>query len=263
MYRVQLIHWDSAEAEQRADVLRRIGYEVSCEVPRDQGFLRGLAENRPDAVVIDLSRLPSQGRDLALGIRSRKATRMVALVFVGGRSDRIEGIRKLLPDAFFTSWGEIQGSLKKAVSSPPANPVRPRSVLEGYSGTPLTKKLDIREGYTVTLVDPPEGFRDLLGALPEDARLVSHGRALCDLMIWFVRSGKDLSARIRGYAGRSDYKSIWIAWPKKSSGMAADLSEKKVRETGLSAGLVDYKICAIDATWSGLLFTRRNRKGTR
>jgi hypothetical protein len=131
--------------------------------------------------------------------------------------------------------------------------------LEGYSGTPLPKKLGMKAGFVVGMVDSPAGFRQTVGQLPEGVELHSHDRGQCDLIIWFVRSGKDLASRIRRFAERSDYKSIWIAWPKKASAMTTDLTEHVVRETGLSAGLVDYKICAIDATWSGLLFTRRKR----
>ncbi len=259
MHSVRLVHWNVSEAEQRAEFLRGIGYEVSCELPRDQGYFRELGKDPPAAVVIDLSRLPSQGRDVALALRSRKATRMAVLVFVGGEPDRIEGIRKLLPDVVFTSWDEIRDSLKKAIASPPQNPVRPRSVLEGYSGRPLPKKLGIKPGFVVSLVNSPPGFGEILSPLPDDVRLRSHDRGPCNLMICFVRSGKDLSLSIHRYAARTDLGSIWIAWQKKASGANTDLNENVVRKAGLAAGLVDYKICAIDATWSGLLFTRRKR----
>ncbi len=254
---IQLIIWNSTEAEQRAKILREFGYDVSWKLPQGPTFLRELAKNPPAAIVIDLSRIPSQGRDVALALRSRKATRMATLIFVGGDDSKKEGIRKLLPDAVFTSWADIQAALKKALAHPLRNPSKPPSVLAGYSGTPLPKKLGIRAGYVVGVANSPPGFREILGELAEGVRLQSHDRLDCNLIIWFVRSANELSLEIGRFAKRTDYKSIWIAWPKKSSGIVTDLSEKTVRETGLTAGLVDYKICAIDAVWSGLLFTRR------
>jgi hypothetical protein len=78
-----------------------------------------------------------------------------------------------------------------------------------------------------------------------------------DLIIWFLRSSAELQREIEEMAVRLDERAMWIAWPKKASGVATDLSQQVVRETGLASGLVDYKICAIDGTWSALLFTRR------
>jgi hypothetical protein len=80
------------------------------------------------------------------------------------------------------------------------------------------------------------------------------------MIIWFTRSRNTLERRIERMAARDDFGSLWIVWPKKASGMGADLSQQDVREIGLATGLDDYKICAIDATWSGLLFTRRRSK---
>ena len=79
----------------------------------------------------------------------------------------------------------------------------------------------------------------------------------CDLIIWFVRSLGELKRGISKMAAGLEHGSIWIAWAKKGSALAADLTEQDVRAIGLASGLVDYKVCAIDATWSGLLFTRR------
>jgi hypothetical protein len=80
------------------------------------------------------------------------------------------------------------------------------------------------------------------------------------LAVWFVRSLRDLERDIRSAAARLTEGSLWIAWPKRSSRQASDLTQQRVREAGLGAGLVDYKVCAIDATWSGLLFTRRKKR---
>ena len=127
----------------------------------------------------------------------------------------------------------------------------------GYSGTPLPKKLGIKAGGVVGLVNPPAGFPDTLGPLPDGARLLTKPRGKRDLTMWFVRSVKELRSALPGMVAAAGHGSVWIAWPKKTSTLAADVSEREVRALGLAAGLVDYKICAIDQDWSGLCFARR------
>ncbi|HUV13573.1 MAG TPA: hypothetical protein VMY18_08005 [Acidobacteriota bacterium] len=259
MKRIRLIHWNKDEAEPRNKALERLQYEVEFEIPNGPQFFKQLRRNPPDAVVIDLTRLPSQGRDLAFGIRKAKSSRNVPLIFAGGAQSKVDRIRELLPDAVYTEWAQIGEALEKALSSPPENPVVPDSDFAGYSGTPLPKKLGIKANMKVGLLNPPEDFPQTLGSLPEAVVFRKNAKAGCDLLIWFVRSRSELAKRIRSIADRKDYRSAWIAWPKKSSGIQSDLTQQQVRESGLDHGLVDYKICAIDATWSGLLFTRRKK----
>jgi hypothetical protein len=133
----------------------------------------------------------------------------------------------------------------------------PKSPFDGYAGQPLVKKLDIKANTVVALVDAPSDFKKILGALPDGVRLREQAHGKCDIMLWFVRSRKDLKRCVECMASRTDFGSLWIVWPKKSSSLRTDLTQQVVREAGLVEGLVDYKICAIDATWSGLLFTRR------
>lgn len=111
------------------------------------------------------------------------------------------------------------------------------------------------------MVGAPQGFRKTLGALPEGAELREDLRGRPNLTLWFLPRLEVLERGMQAMAASLEEGSIWMIWPKKASGMATDLSEQKVREAGLAAGLVDYKVCAVDATWSGLLFTRR--KGQR
>jgi CheY-like chemotaxis protein len=262
MLRVRLIHWKADEARERAGILRAARYEVDQETMDGAAALRALGERLPAAIVIDLSRQPSHGRDVALAVRTRKATRRVPLVFVEGAAETVERIKALLPDAVYTTWPRIRGALKQAIASPPADPVTPRSNLEGYSGTPLPKKLGIRPGSVVGLFGAPPGFEAVLGELPEGAALRRRPRGRCDLALWFVGTLAGLRRGIPMMVRRGDEGGLWIAWPKKSSGMHADVSENDVRREGLAAGLVDFKICSIDATWSGLRFSRR-RPGPR
>ena len=258
MHRARLIHWNVTEAAERADQLRSSGYEVVYKALDGSADMRELADDLPDAFIIDLGRLPSHGRDIALYLRERKSTRHVPLVFTGGAQDKVERIKELLPDAAYTSWSGIRAALERAIADAPAAPVVPRSGFEAYSGTPLPKKLGVKEDSSVLLIDAPPDFEETLGELPKGARLHTQPRTPRQLTIWFNRSRIDLESRMAEVArSLADGEGLWIAWPKKASGVASDLSQNDVRELGLAAGLVDYKVCAIDRTWSGLLFTRR------
>jgi len=132
--------------------------------------------------------------------------------------------------------------------------------MAGYSGTPLPKKLGIKPGSRVGLVGAPADFARTLGELPAAAvaRPVGRGREPLDVIICFARSVKDLVRELPALRGRLDPAGgLWIGWPKKSSGLATDLTEAEVRARGLALGLVDNKVCAIDDTWSGLRFVVR------
>ena len=252
--RVFLLHWDEPESGERARELAAAGYTVEHESRFDPSLLRSLAESPPAAIVVDLSRSPSHGRDVALALRTRAGTRRVPLVVAGGKGDAVRGLRAHLPDVFYTSWGSIASTLERAIAEPPADPVVPTSALAGYSGTPLPKKLVIKEGSKVGLVGAPADFAERLGELPDGARL-RRGTRGADLVLWFVRSTRQLSRGLQRYASLG--VPVWIIWPKQASGVATDLTQNAVRAAGLGAGLVDYKVCAVDETWSGLLFRRR------
>lgn len=259
MHRVHLIHWNAAEAEERADRLRTAGYQVVYE-RLDPAGLRAMREDPPSAVVIDLNRLPSQGRDMAVAIRKYKATRHVPLVFLDGDPEKVARIKELLPDAVYTTWSQIGSSLEHAIAQPPAEPVVPGSTMAGYAGAPLPKKLGIKANSVVVLVGAPEGFEETLGELPDGVALLGEASSHSDVTLWFTRSRSDLERDIERMSAFAEGGGLWIVWPKKSSEMASDLSQAVVREVGLAAGLVDFKVCAIDQTWSGLRFTRRKDK---
>jgi len=253
---VRLIHWNRDEASERAERLRALGYSVTHD-PLDRAALRRMRTEPPDVVLIDLGRLPSQGRDIAVNIRKYKASRDIPLVFVDGAPEKVESVRALLPDAVFTEWNQIDTALKQAIAHPPQYPVVPESLMAGYSGKPLAKKLGIQVGTVLGLFGAPEGFETTLGELPEGVRVRREPTDPCDLTLWFVRAQEEMERRIERMRSFAEEGGLWIAWPKKSSGVVSDLSQNIVRQTGLESGLVDYKVCAIDATWSGLLFTKR------
>ncbi|MGH9768876.1 MAG: hypothetical protein ACREAB_15700 [Blastocatellia bacterium] len=256
MHRVRLIHWKAEEAVEKLAKLRAAGYEVDYG-EMNPGALRDWRNNPPAAFIIDLSRMPSQGRDVAMALRGRKTTRHTPLIFVEGEPEKIERIKAHLPDAVYTTWTRIRSALKAAIAKPPASPVVPASNLAGYSGTPLPKKLGIKPNSIVALVGAPKDFEKTLGELPEGVKLKKQVNGACDLIIWFVRMRAELYDRIKEMGELTGASGIWIAWPKQASGVASDMTQNVVRETGLASGLVDYKVCAIDATWSGLKFAQR------
>ena len=123
----------------------------------------------------------------------------------------------------------------------------------GYSGTPLPKKLGIVDGMTVAYLDAPDGFETLLVPAPTGVTVRTSARGRLDVAILFVTSAAVLRRRL-GSTGRAVFPAgmLWIAWPKRSSGVDTDITEDTVREVALPTGLVDTKVCAIDDTWSGL-----------
>jgi hypothetical protein len=130
----------------------------------------------------------------------------------------------------------------------------------GYSGTPLPRKLGIRVGARVALVGAPAGFDELLGELPEGVSVSRRLRPRGDVVVAFFTARRSLERRLGGLMRSLDPAGgLWIAWPKRASGVDTDLTENVVRELGLAAGLVDNKVCAIDGTWSGLRLVYRLR----
>jgi len=128
--------------------------------------------------------------------------------------------------------------------------------MAGYSGTPLPKKLGIKEGSRVALVNAPKDFE--LGELPDNVEFIKRPTKSLDIILFFVLSERALTHDFAKLATKLKANGMmWISWPKKSSGVVTDLSEQRVREIGLDAGLVDVKVCAIDETWSGLKFVYR------
>ena len=128
----------------------------------------------------------------------------------------------------------------------------------GYSGTPLAKKLGIRAGDTVTLLGAPEGFEDELDGLPDGVQLRRRTGGNPEVVLLFTTKARELERRFPGLA-RSVWPdgSVWVAWPKRASGVATDLDENRLRDIGLPHGLVDNKVCAVNNVWSGLRFVWR------
>ncbi len=129
--------------------------------------------------------------------------------------------------------------------------------MAGYSATPLVKKLGIKPGFNLAFVNAPPGFLQKL-KLPSEVTINSRSQKPLDFVLLFVRGEAELKKSFSRYADRlKPAGMLWVAWPKKSSAMATELSFINVQAIGLAAGLVDTKICAVDEIWSGLKFVFR------
>lgn len=136
--------------------------------------------------------------------------------------------------------------------------------MAGYSGTPLPQKLGIKPGHRVALLNAPTGFDGILGHLP-DGTSVQHSLAAAaplDVIVAFSTERSKLASRLAPMRRRmTQAGGLWIAWPKRVSKVATDITEDVVRDVALPTGLVDNKVCAIDTTWSGLrLVIRREHR---
>ncbi len=127
--------------------------------------------------------------------------------------------------------------------------------MAGYSGKPLSQKLGIKPGFRIFVDHAPKAYGDIVGALPDGAKIVSRAAAPLDMVHLFATEAAGLAGKLKSFrAAIAPDGMIWVSWPKKASGVATDLSDVVVRDTALPLGLVDVKVCAIDEVWSGLKF---------
>ena len=131
--------------------------------------------------------------------------------------------------------------------------------MAGYSGKPIVQKLGIVPGFCIFVEGAPAPYGDIVGKLPADVMVVAGPKAPLDMVHLFATTATGLAGKLRSYRAAIEPDGmIWVSWPKKSSGVATDLTDVVVRDTALPLGLVDIKVCAIDDTWSGLKFVIPN-----
>lgn len=249
--RVRVFHSKPEEAAELVDKLRAAGYAVSLHPRTQSASLREIRESAPAAAVIDLSRMPSHGRAIGAWLRGSKSTRYIPLVFVDGDAAKVAALRREIPDAVYTPLAGIRGALKKAVANPPAEPVVPRQMMQGYEKRTNAQKLGIREGSTVGLIDPPPDYPRVLGELPSGVVVEEDASRACDVTLWFARDAAEYAAHLprrKAFAARSR---LWIVWQK---GRRDGFNGNFVRAAALPLGLVDYKICSLDAVWTATAF---------
>jgi len=135
--------------------------------------------------------------------------------------------------------------------------------MAGYSETPLPQKLGIKPGLTVVAINTPKNYRRLLGTIPEGATFSKRLRSDSTFVHVFIRKHSELANRLPVVREKiADAATVWVSWPKRSSGVPTDVTEDVIRAVALPLGFVDVKVCAIDETWSGLklMVRRENRK---
>jgi hypothetical protein len=255
MLRVRVVHWKDSESGPLLEACRACGFEVEYSAADLPQIARVIRATLPDAVVIDLTRMPSHGRELALAIRARKYTRGIALVFVDGDTEKVEAIRRLLPDATYAARRQLCAKVKAACSQKPAHPVAPPTVMERYGSRTKAQKLGIKENTAVAVFGAPRDYAAVLGEMPEGVEFSEDPKTgTHPVTLWFVRDPRDYRDGLRRMRAIAAKTKLWVAWPKGSKN---GLNGNVVREYANEVGLVDYKICALGEQWSGMVFAPR------
>jgi hypothetical protein len=257
MAQIRLVSWDPDAARERARALKKAGFTVDSSPLRTGGLIGQFRDNPPAVILIDLDRLPSHGRAVAIVVHSGKSTGHIPIVFVGGEEPKVKMARQQAPWAMFTDWPGVAGTLKKALRKPAvAAPGKP--YMQHYAGSSLVKKLGFKPNMRTALLGAPEGFEEQLGDLPEGVEFENKIGTQTKMAIWFVRSLRELATETEYLSARlPESASLWIVYPKQTSRFKVDFTQNEVRGAGLDAGLVDYKICAVDSDWTGLKFARK------
>jgi hypothetical protein len=254
---VRLVSWNPEAAREHARVLKKAGFTVDASVLRTSGLIGQFRDHPPAVILIDLDRLPSHGRAVAIVVHSGKSTWHIPIVFAGGLEEKVKTAREQAPWAIFTDWPEAPAALKRALKKPVV-PVPAKSYMAHYAGSSLVKKLGFKPNMRAALLGAPEGFEDQLGELPEGVEFETKISPKTGMAIWFVRSLRELAAETEYLSARLPAgASVWIVYPKQTSRFKVDFTQYDVRAAGLAAGLVDYKICAVDSDWTGLKFARK------
>ena len=253
--RVLVIHRDLSEAAERAARLRDQGFDAEAYTSIGAKGFRGIRANPPAVALIDLTRLPSYGKAMGTLLRQSPSLRTIPLVFIEGDPDKTAGVREILPDAVIAPWPRIGAAIRRAIAQPSKPPLPPRP-----SGTSPATKLGIRQGSLVALVRAPEGFAAVLGPLPEGVRMQRQaGEA--GVVLMFFKSAAALGRELPALPSlMRKGRKLWILWPKQASAQAGDLTMVRIREMASPFGLVDYKVCAVDSTWSGMVLGLRRRR---
>ena len=251
MGRIRLFHWNPEEALPVADILRDAGFEVDYEAKFDPAKFR---QSPPDAVVIDLSRLPSHGREVATWLRGNKLTRQIPILFLDGAPEKVDLVKQKLPDAAYCEHRRLVAALRKCIKNRPENPVVPPQMMDRYATRTTAQKLGITAGSKVAVIDGPRDYARVIGVLPERVEFAEESGSDCAVTIWFVQDPEAYLSALPEMRRLAATSRLWVAWPKKTARKDSLLNENLIRELAIESGLVDYKVCSVNETWSGLCF---------
>jgi hypothetical protein len=259
MPRVRLFHWKAAESAPVIALLRSAGYTV--EYSDQFAEFRAARKDPPAAFVIDLTRMPSAGREVAVALRGGKATRNVPIVFVDGEAEKVAATRRVIPDAAYTTRPKLASALKSAIAKPPKHPFVPTQMMDRFAGRSVVQKLGITPKMKVAVVDGPAGYQKALDGLPEGVALedcASDGMLpAAGMYLWFLHDPgifQDSLRSLRAVTGRSR---VWVLWRK---GKRDGLDGNVIRHAILEIGLVDYTICSFSDAWSAMAIARKKQK---
>lgn len=239
------------------DACRACGFEPQYDDVAFSELVKLVRRTPPAVIVIDLTRLPAQGREAALALRRAGYSRHIPLVFVDGPPVKVAAIRAQLPDALWTARENLCDALSAALANRPENPVVPPTVMERYRARTTAQKLGVQAGFTVGVIDPPREYAAILGEMPEGVTLTEDSAAIQPVTLWFLHEPDAYRASLRRMRAIAAKTRLWLLWPK---GAKNGLTQYAVRAAALEAGLVDYKICAVSGKWSGMLFARRKER---
>ena len=246
MIRVLVVSRDVEDAISRASRLQSRGFEASAYPTTGTRGFRGIRQDPPQVIVIDLIRMPSYGRAMGVLLRQQKQSGLIPLVFVEGDPAKAALVRSTLPDAIYTSWAKLDAAIRKASAAPLRTPVVPR-----LPENPVVRKLGIVEDSKVAMLHAPIGF------VPPGGVPVKRAEE-ADVVLSFHQASITLTRDLPAIAGMMRKgRKVWVLWPKKAAGTASDLSMPSIRDMASGVGLVDYKVCSVDATWSGMLLGKR------
>lgn len=254
--RIRLMHWNKIEAQDYLARLKAAGYEVQYQEKFVPGLLRSFRESPPGAFVIDLGRLPSQGREIAIAIRQSRAIRQIPIVFCEGVEEKIEKVRMQLPDAAYCRRANLIPTLRKVLAEPQREPVTPVAMMDRYTTRTAVQKLGITTGSTLLLIDPPRDWQKVVGNLPAGVTILEEPEnASPSVTLCFVHGLDGLRSTLSDVRGLAKSTKLWILWRKGGSARRGELTGDLVRESANCLGLIDYKICSANEVWSGMLLT--------
>jgi hypothetical protein len=244
-----VIHRNLAEATARASRLCADGFDATPYMSFGTRGFRFIRAAPPDAILIDLTQLPSYGKAMGVVLRENKLLRAIPLVFLEGDPEKAALVRAVLPDAVFAPWVRVAAAIHRAIRRATAEPMAPVSPRR-----PLLTKLGISDGKRVALLHAPKGFQ-----LPEGS-WKRGTRDNADVILAFYTSPASLGRDLPALAGtmRKGVR-FWLVWPKRSGAASSDLSLPRIAEMVVLYGLTGYKICAVDEKWSGIAIGRRTR----
>lgn len=254
--RVHAVHWRPSEAGPLLDAVRAAGAEVTfCEAGSGPAITSAIRANPPDVVVIDLSRLPSHGKEIAVWLRGRKATRHLPIIFVDGDPLKVATLRELLPDAIFTEASGVASALASAPGTNP-QPSIPTPMMQRYPNRTAAQKMGVRVRMKVAVMDAPRDYLTVLGEMPPETEIVEDALEILPVTLWFVQEPETFLTALPRLCRIAGQTKLWVLWRK---GRKNGITQNFVRETAIGAGLVDYRICSVDGHWSGIAFARSRK----